>query len=179
MGMDVQKRGLIDETATYDPDTGEVEDGALVWIPRKNKSLFGRGWFQMAQKSLKTVNAHRKELGLEGIVVFNALMARLDWENFIQVSQTEIASELDMKSSNVSRAMSKLRNLGFIRQGPKVGRSHTYQLHPDVGWKGKPRAHQAASARAKRDGWSIIDGGKTGIDHDPDQLPLPLGHDDT
>ena len=40
------------------------------------------------------INAHRNELGLEGIVVFNALMARLDFENFIQVSQADIASEL-------------------------------------------------------------------------------------
>ena len=49
------------------------------------------------------INAHRNELDFEGIVVFNALMARLDFENFIQVSQKEIADELDMRASNLTR----------------------------------------------------------------------------
>ena len=79
------------------------QDGALVWIPKRNVSQFGRGWFQMAQDTLKRLNAERKALGLEGLVVFNALMARLDFENYIQVSQADIAAEVDMKPSNVSR----------------------------------------------------------------------------
>ena len=57
----------------------------------------------MAQTTMQRLNAERKTLGLEGIVVFNALMSRLDFENYIQVSQTEIADELEMQRSNVSR----------------------------------------------------------------------------
>ena len=119
------KRVIDSENKTHDPQTGEVEDGKLMWVPHKTRSQFGSDWFQMAQDTLRMINAHRNELGLEGIVVFNALMARLDFENFIQVSQADIASELDMRPSNVSRAMKRLDALGFIRRGPKVGRSHT------------------------------------------------------
>ena len=81
------RRVIDSETQTHDPTTGEVEDGKLMWVPHKTRSQFGSDWFQMAQETLRMINAHRNELGLEGIVVFNALMARLDFENFIQVSQ--------------------------------------------------------------------------------------------
>lgn len=166
------RRGLIDEGATFDPETGEVQEGALVWVPTRPKSQFGDRWFQMAQQTLKIINQHRKELGLEGVVVFNALMARLDFENFIQVSQSDIADELQMKTSNVSRAVKKLCDLGFIRRGPKVGRSFTYQLHPELAWKGKPKGHHTAKEQARQQGWKIIEGGLP--EKDPNQPDLPF-----
>lgn len=169
--MEKQSRGLLSESQTFDTETGEIEEGALVWVPRKAPSQFGNRWFQMAQDTLRTINAHRKEIGFEGVVVFNALMARLDWENFMQVSQSEIAQELDMRPSNVSRAVKKLCDLGFIRRGPKVGRSHTYQLHPDLAWKGKPQKHHGAREAARQAGWRVVEGGK---EPDPDQMDLPF-----
>jgi len=165
---------MIDQQSTYDLETGEVEEGALVWIPQKAKSRFGKDWFQMAQNSLKIINSHRKELGLEGIVVFNSLMARLDFENYIQVSQADIAAELDMKPANVSRAVKKLIALGFVRKGPKVGRSLTYQLHPELAWKGKPKEHLGAQRIAKRAGWTVLEGGANASD----QPALPFDDPD-
>jgi len=159
--MDKKQRGLTGKPEkTVDLTTGEVEDGALVWVPRKQISQFGREWYQMAQGTLKRLNAERKTLGLEGFVVFNALMTRLDFENYIQVSQAEIAEEVQMKRSNVSKAVSKLIALGFIRQGPKVGRSFTYQLHPELAWKGKGTNHFKAREAARAAGWQVIDGGR-------------------
>lgn len=173
MSMRIDRRGLIDHQRTFDRVTGEVEQGALVWVPQKPRSQFGKSWFQMAQDTLRKINAHRRELGLEGIVVFNALMARLDFENYIQVSQSEIAREVGMKPSNVSRAMRKILDLGFIKQGPKVGRSHTYQLHPDLAWKGKPKAHFKAREAARAAGWQVIEGG-TSPDDPEGQMKLDL-----
>lgn len=171
MAMKTEARGITDHPSqTFDLTTGEVTEGALVWIPKAPKSQFGRDWFQMAQDTLKKINQHRKELGLEGITVFNALMARLDFENFIQVAQSDIAAELDMKPSNVSRAVARLETLGFIRRGPKVGRSSTFQLHPELGWKGKNKAHFAAREAARAAGWQILEGGRI----DPNQIPLPF-----
>jgi len=171
--MDKERRGLIDPSRTFDTQTGEVEEGALMWVPRRNLSAFGRGWFQMAQDTLKRLNAERKTLGLEGIVVFNALMARLDFENFIQVSQAEIAAELDMKRPNVNRAVKRLTDLGFIKQGPKVGKSYTYQLHPELAWKGKGKHHFQAREAARAAGWAIIEGGRDATDP-TDQMDLDL-----
>lgn len=173
MALDKKRRGVTsDPNQTYDPSTGEVEDGLLVWLPRKQQSIFGRDWFQMAQHTLKTINSHRRELGLEGIVVFNALMARLDFENYIQVSQRSICDELQMKPPNVSRAVKRLIDLGFVMEGPKVGKSHTYRLHPELVWKGKPKAHHTARMDAMKAGWTVIEGGNKS-DSD-DQLKMDL-----
>lgn len=114
----------------------------------------------MAQTTMQRLNAERKTLGLEGIIVFNALMARLDFENYIQVSQAEIAEELEMQRSNVSRAVKRLVDLGFIRLGPKVGKSSTFQLHPDLCWKGRSKHHFQAREAARAAGWQVIDGGQ-------------------
>nr|CRY96899.1 hypothetical protein [uncultured prokaryote] len=178
MAMERQKRGMIDESRSFDPKTGEVQEGSMVWVPKPSKSQFGTDWFKMAQTTLKVINQHRKELGLEGIVVFNSLMARLDFQNFIQVSQAEIAEELDMKPSNVSRAVKRLIEHGFVKVGPKVGRSSTYQLHPELVWKGKNPAHFKARETARSQGWKVIKGGKDKpkaitSEEQPD-LPFPL-----
>ncbi|MFU8899854.1 MAG: MarR family transcriptional regulator, partial [Roseinatronobacter sp.] len=99
----------------------------------------------------------------------------LDFENFIQISQAEIAAELEMQRSNVSRSMKRLIDLGVIRPGPKVGRSLTYQLHPDLAWKGKSKTHHKAREEARKAGWEIIEGGSgKGRNEDNDQMSLPL-----
>lgn len=158
--MPKTRRGLTGRPdKTFDLETGEVEEGTLMWVPRKEQSQFGTGWFKMAQSTMLRVNAERKTLGLEGIVVFNALMARLDFQNFIQVSQSDIAKELEMKPSNVSRAIKRLVDLGFIRTGPKVGKSYTYQLHPELAWKGRDKHHFGAREAARAAGWQVIEGG--------------------
>ena len=153
------KRVIDSENKTHDPQTGEVEDGKLMWVPHKTRSQFGSDWFQMAQDTLRMINAHRNELGLEGIVVFNALMARLDFENFIQVSQADIASELRHATSNVSRAMKRLD----ARFHPKRAEGRKI-AHPSATsvpcLKGKARSHMTATSHAKRDGWKVIQGGQ-------------------
>lgn len=174
MAMRRDRRGLIDEGRTFDLATGEAQEGSLMWVPRRAPSQFGKDWFQMAQSTLTRVNKHRRELGLEGMSVFNALMAQLDFENFIQVSQTEIARELEMQPSNVSRAISRLEALGFIRRGPKVGRSSTYQLHPELAWKGKAPAHMKAREAARAAGWRIIEGNEAAPASSKDQMKFDI-----
>ena len=159
--MSKQRRGITNRPdRTVNLQTGEEEDGALMWVPRRQVSQFGRGWFQMAQTTMQRLNAERKTLGLEGIVVFNALMSRLDFENYIQVSQTEIADELEMQRSNVSRAVKRLVDLRIYPPWSKVGKSYTYQLHPELAWKGKGKHHFQAREATRAAGWQVIDGGQ-------------------
>ena len=81
--------------------------------------------------------AARRDIGNEVLRVFLYLNARLDFENIIQVQQTEIAERLGMQPPNVHRAIKKLEELGVILRGPKVGRSSSWRLNPNAGWKGK------------------------------------------
>ena len=81
--------------------------------------------------------ASRKDVTGEVLRVFLYLNARLDFENIIQVPQTEIAERLGLQPQNVHRSIKRLEELGIIIRGPKVGRSSSWRLNPQAGWKGK------------------------------------------
>lgn len=91
----------------------------------------------MANQDALTLMAQDKDLTLEPKNVLLYLFGRLDFENFIQVPQTEIAKDLGMQKPNVTRAISLLVDKNILVKGPKVGRSSCYRLNPNYGWKGK------------------------------------------
>jgi DNA-binding transcriptional ArsR family regulator len=140
-----------------DATTGEVLEGTMVFVPAKKKSAFGRDWFAMAQGAMDFLAHNRSQLGEEGFAVFCKVVAKLDFENFIQISQAALAREIGMKPANFSRAMKRLVDLGIIMKGPKVGTSQTYRLNPSVGWKGSGKTHFTALQEAKKKGWKVIE----------------------
>lgn len=134
-----------------DLDTGEDLGGFVAVVRPKQKSSFERH-FTMNQAALKIIAT---ELNHEQTKVLMMLLAELDYENYIQVAQIDIAESLKMKKSAVSRAVRNLLEFGIILEGPKIGRSKTYRLNPQFGWKGTTSNHK----KALRHGLSIIDGG--------------------
>jgi CRP-like cAMP-binding protein len=65
--------------------------------------------------------------------VFLYLTSSLDFENFLQVRQLEIAEALGRRKEHISRSMAKLKAKGVVIAGPKVGRSAVWRLNPDYG----------------------------------------------
>lgn len=135
-----------------DMDTGEEVGGFVAVIRPKQKSAFERH-FTMNQDALKIL---AKTLTGEQFKVLMMLLADLDYENYIQVAQADIAESLEMQKANVSRGVKALLDIGVILQGPKIGRSHSYRLNPQFGWKGTVKNHK----KALKHGLSVIDGGK-------------------
>ena len=135
-----------------DSVTGEVMDGFVAVIRPKQKSTFERH-FTMNQDALLKL---AKELKPEQIRVFLALLAHLDYENYIQVPQTGIMKDLGIQKANVSRAIRALLEKEVVLQGPKIGRSISYRLNPNYGWKGSISNHK----KALKNGLSIIQGGR-------------------
>ena len=117
-----------------DKYTGE-EFGFPVIVGRK-RSPYGKGWVMNSQEALEIV-AKDKDIKGETYRVLFFICARLDFENWVQISITEIGNELDLKQQSVSRAMKVLETKEIILRGPKVGRSYAFMLNPDFGWKGK------------------------------------------
>lgn len=150
---------------TVDSQTGEVLTGNFVFIPDRHKSPFGRDWFAVAQSAMMFLAKNRKTLGEEGFAVFCALAGRLDFENYILVNQAEIGREMGMDRGNVNKSIKRLEALGILTRGPKSGVSPTFKLNPQVGWKGKAKAHFGALQQARAKGWKLIEG---------DQMDLPL-----
>lgn len=78
-----------------------------------------------------------QDLTKESLRVLMFLMARLDFENWVQVAQKEMSDKLGIKKQNISKAVLLLENKGIILRGPKVGHSYAFRLNPYFGWKGK------------------------------------------
>ena len=135
-----------------DLETGEDLGGFVAVIRPKQKSAFERH-FTMNQAALELL---AKTLTGEQFKVLMMFLASLDYENFIQVAQADIAEKLEMQKTNVSRSIKGLINLGVIIEGPKIGRSKSYRLNPQFGWKGTVSNHK----KALKNGLSVIQGGK-------------------
>ena len=129
---------LYDETGILkgyvDKYTGE-EYGFPVIIGRK-RNPYAKGWVMNSQEAM-VILAKDKDIKGETHRVLWFIGGILDFENWVQLSVTEIANELDLKQPSVSRAMKVLETKEIILRGPKVGRSYAFMLNPDFGWKGK------------------------------------------
>ena len=123
------------EVSQYDNQTGELLEGMLVYCGIKHNPYSG-GWIMNSQDDLNIL-AEDKDLTKHSLRVFLKMCAKLDFENWIQISQTDICNELDINKGNVSKAIKLLVSKGVLFQGPKVGRSFAYRLNPNYGWKGK------------------------------------------
>jgi predicted transcriptional regulator len=126
-----------------DLDTGEVfEEGVNVLVGKRSKTPYAPGkWFMANQEGWHTL-AKDTELTLRSRRVLDFLFGRLDFENWILVSQAEIAEELELDKANVCRAIKQLVDKGILFRGPKTGRSVTFRLNPRYGYKGDRKSLQ-------------------------------------
>ena len=136
-----------------DRETGEVIQGCMVYIPYRPRLT--ERWFMAFQDSFEEI-AKDPEMTGETFRVLTYLYSKLDFENFIQQSQKDIAEELNMNKVQISRAMKVLTSKKIVMEGPKVGRSKCYRLNPNYGWKGKVKTLQ----EARKEQLKIIEGGK-------------------
>ncbi len=123
-----------------DLKTGELLEGYIAVLQPKIKNGFTRH-FTMNQDALDILADNLK--GSEFRVLMK-LLKWLDYENLIQIQQNEIADELKMEKQNVNRSINKLIDVGILLKGPKIGKSCSYRLNPNFGWKGKAKSHQKA-----------------------------------
>lgn len=114
-----------------DTETGEAVPSILLHRPKWK----GEDFLMIFQDAFAYI-AKDKTLTLETKNVLLYLLSRLDFENFILVPHVEIAQELSMQRSNVSRAVKALVEKNIIVEGPKVNRSRGFRLNNRFGWKG-------------------------------------------
>ena len=104
-----------------DHQTGEVVEGFVAYVVPKRKNGFQKGWMAMAQDAMMMLA--QSNLTGNDMKVMWAMLARLDYENLIQVNQAEVAEEIGMV---------------------KIGISRSYRLNPNFGWKGSAKGHREA-----------------------------------
>ena len=116
------------------PKTGKQYKGLAV--PMKKKfpepieyvSVFKHGFQQIAKLKLTPTD----------YAVLMILLSRLEYENWIRVSQRTIAEELNLTQPQVSRAIKKLveKNILIKEQDPSDERRSLCRFNPSFGWKG-------------------------------------------
>jgi hypothetical protein len=117
-----------------DQETGEILPGVTILIPDKNKL---RDPFMLAAREGFIRLAKDKDLTGEDRRVLDVYLASMDFENWIHISQQDIADLLEMPKQNVSRSTKRLVEKTILIEGPKVGRSKTFRLNAFYGWKGR------------------------------------------
>ena len=109
-----------------DHQTGEVVEGFVAYVVPKRKNGFQKGWMAMAQAMMMLAQSN---LTGNDMKVMWAMLARLDYENLIQVNQAEVSEQVGMNRHNVNRSIKKLIELGVILEGVKIGISRSYRLN--------------------------------------------------
>lgn len=105
------------------------------YILHTRPNRLGANWVATFQDGLAWM-ARQEGMTGEQWRVFAYLVSRLDFDNYLRVPQTDIANELNMRTSNVSRAIKKLAELDIITVGPMAGHSKTYRLNPRIAHRG-------------------------------------------
>jgi hypothetical protein len=131
------------QISQIDARTGEVLDGGFVaYVTPKRCNGFGRGWMALSQEASRMLSQRRKEIGFEAFAVMHFLISTAEFNGqFKTVNQTQIAKELDMQKSNVSRAIKRLLNFGVLVEGPREGLNKAYAISPEIAWKGEAKEH--------------------------------------
>ena len=124
-----------------DHQTGEVVEGFVAYVVPKRKTDFRKDGWQWLKKQMMLAQSN---LTGNDMKVMWAMLARLDYENLIQVNQAEVSEQVGMNRHNVNRSIKKLIELGVILEGVKIGISRSYRLNPNFGWKGSAKGHREA-----------------------------------
>ena len=117
-----------------DPNTGEISQGHIFWSTDNPNKLTKRRFFMVFQDAMFLL-AKDTELTQQVQRVLYYLFGSLNFDNFIHIKQKEIAEELNMDKSKVSKAFSILKRKGIILLAPYKG-VPCYKLNDFYGWKG-------------------------------------------
>lgn len=141
-----------------DAETGELQQGFMAYVAPKRVNGFGTGrWLAMAQGDVAIQLARVGGLPGDALRVFLALVAHLDYENFVVTPQAEIAAKIGMRPSHFSRGLSALVAEGVVEKGPKIGRMVSLRMSPAYVWKGSAANHRKAlEDRMKARGLSVV-----------------------
>lgn len=103
--------------------------------------------------------------------VFMALLADLQWDNFIAVNVSGVALRIGRSRQSVSGALRRLVEHGYLIRGPRIGRGYTYTLAPHVGWKGTDAGYNQLQRKMRERGMTVVEGG---AEETPGQTSIEL-----
>ena len=161
--MDKQEKTIPDiEPGRYDL-LKEDADGVnaqpvYLFAPNKKRLATELGGWYVCWQEATMILAKMKTLNLTDLRVLLVLQAKLDFDNWIRLSHSDIGSEIDVARPNVSASMKKLIALNVLLVGPSTRNVNTYRLNPDLVWKGTMK--NAVKERRAAPKLTLLTGGK-------------------
>jgi hypothetical protein len=113
----------------------ECDEGQYPVIGVRSRIKF-KAWVMLYQLPSEDL-AKDKRIGGAEYRVLHFLLARMDYEGSVQISQRDIGEVIDMKQPSIARAIKVLMEVGVIRSEGKPGQTATYTLNPYYGSRGK------------------------------------------
>jgi predicted transcriptional regulator len=98
------------------------------------QTFYGKDFYMASQLTAKHL-AQAEDLNGTDIKVLLYLLSQIDFDNLAMVTQSHIAREMNVKQSQVSKALKKLEELMYIDKR-NVGGNNAYYIEPFVAKKG-------------------------------------------
>lgn len=136
-----------------DPDTGEVFLGLAVHLrkryPREIQQYGFMTMFRTAWDYLASID----DLTGRDYRVFHRLLAQLEFENWISISQQTIAEDLNIHQQDVAKSIKKLIKHQIIEQQKDLSdkRRSMYRFNPALGWMGDAKQWKKYMAEKKKE----------------------------
>ena len=111
-------------------ETGEIE----ARVNLTNHMYSSGNWFAFFQKSAVYL---AQNLGKDELRVLMFMLSKMDYGNYIRVTNKNICNNLQMQKSNVSRAIRNLLEKNVIAVAEWYGISRIYMMNPTFLHKGK------------------------------------------
>jgi len=139
---ELQLLAMLKEYYDITPDTNPNElIKRLDWKERNKRNRIIRERYEdrimIFQRMLKKA---AKELSNREYRVFGYLLGVMEFENWINISQKEIAEEIGMHHTDISKIIKRLKDKGYILV-MKKGRENYYRINPAIAWKGSLKDH--------------------------------------
>lgn len=124
-------------TFVVDEDYGEIlgecgKDGKVVYVPKIDKR--DEPFVQFEQNDLKVLVTKVTTFGEWQLLIY--LLGVMDFENWISVSQAQMAAELKMKAPNFAKVLRRLLEKGIVHRVTNETRTRQLRVDPSVAWKG-------------------------------------------
>ena len=78
-----------------------------------------------------------KQLSGTDLRVLLAMLANLEFENIINISQQELEKQINISQANISKSIQKLISKGYLQIIDNIGRRNIYMFNPNIAFKTK------------------------------------------
>jgi DNA-binding transcriptional ArsR family regulator len=146
----MNEKNVVIRMEYIDVETGEyiskeVKEEELIAIldwknKKRNRSIIKHFYGEKIMIFQAILKKAVKELSNDELKVFNYMLGIMDFENWIHIPQKELAKDIGLHITNVSKAIKGLEKKGYI-EVYKKGRSNYYRINPEIAWKGKEKGH--------------------------------------